>query len=301
MEYIKGIELFDYINLKHYIDEIESCRFFQQIISGIEYLGKIKVVHRDLKPENLIISNTGTIKIVDFGLSNTYFNDNLLLTACGSPCYAAPEMVKGEEYYGICVDIWSSGVVLYAMLCGSLPFEDKDNDILYDKIVEGKFDIPNFLSNGAVDFLHGILNVDPNKRFNIQQIKNHPWFNQLNPKVNMSEGLLIKNVIVPIDDNIISIMVNQYKFKEEDIKKDLILNKYNQTTTVYYLLLRKKIRAGKETIGDMKSSIFEKYKNNSKNKLTYYQVISPSFSLSSLIISIIYFNNIIIIIIIIQY
>ncbi len=105
MEYIKGIELFDYINMKHYINERESCRFFQQIISGIEYLGKIKVVHRDIKPENLLISDNGTIKIVDFGLSNTYFNDNLLLTACGSPCYAAPEMVKGEEYSGISVDL----------------------------------------------------------------------------------------------------------------------------------------------------------------------------------------------------
>ena len=270
MEYIKGIELFDYINMKHYINERESCRFFQQIISGIEYLGKIKVVHRDIKPENLLISDNGTIKIVDFGLSNTYFNDNLLLTACGSPCYAAPEMVKGEEYSGISVDLWSSGVVLYAMLCGALPFEDKDNDKLYDKIAEGKFDVPNFLSKDAVNFLHGILNVDPNKRFNIQQIKKHPWFNQINPRINMSEGLLIKNVIVPIDDNIISIMVDKYMFKEEEIKIDLILNKFNQTTTVYYLLLRKKIREGKKTIGDMKSNIFEKYINDEKNQLSYY-------------------------------
>ena len=164
MEYIKGIELFEYINEKHYLPEVEACKFYQQIISGIEYLGKLKVVHRDIKPENLLISNKDTIKLVDFGLSNTYFDDNYLSTACGSPCYAAPEMIKGEKYYGLCVDIWSSGVVLYAMLCGSLPFEDDNNDKLYKKILEGKFEIPGFLSENAIDFLHCILNVDPNER-----------------------------------------------------------------------------------------------------------------------------------------
>ena len=110
MEYIQGIELFEYINYKHYLSEFESCNFFQQIISGIEYLGKIKVVHRDLKPENLLITNNGTIKIVDFGLSNTYFTEKYLTTACGSPCYAAPEMIKGKKYLGLGVDIWSSGL-----------------------------------------------------------------------------------------------------------------------------------------------------------------------------------------------
>ena len=115
------------------------------IISGIEYLGKLKVVHRDIKPENLIILENGTIKLVDFGLSNIYFDNNLLSTACGSPCYAAPEMVKGQQYSGLSVDIWSSGVVLYAMLCGALPFEDEDNNKLYKKISEGKFEVSEFL------------------------------------------------------------------------------------------------------------------------------------------------------------
>ena len=74
-----------------------------------------------------------------------YPNNELLSTACGSPCYAAPEMINGEKYNGLLVDIWSSGIVLYAMICGYLPFEDKDNDILYDKICEGKFIVPNFI------------------------------------------------------------------------------------------------------------------------------------------------------------
>ena len=270
MEYIQGIELFEYINYKHNLSEFESCNFFQQIISGIEYLGKIRVVHRDLKPENLLITNNGTIKIVDFGLSNTYFTEKYLTTACGSPCYAAPEMIKGKKYLGLGVDIWSSGVVLYAMLCGSLPFEDIDNERLYRKITEGKFVTPDFLSNIANDFLHRILNVDPIKRYTIEQIKNHPWFNLINPKINMCEGLLIKSIVVPIDEKIVFIMVNKYKFKEEEVKINLLSNEHNQITTTYYLLLKKFIKAGQKTVGDMTSPLFEQYIKDYKNELSFY-------------------------------
>ena len=101
MEYVSGKELFDYIISKKKLSELESCRFYQQIISGIEYLGKIKVAHRDIKPENLLLDSENNIKIVDFGLSNIYPNNELLSTACGSPCYAAPEMINGEKYNGL--------------------------------------------------------------------------------------------------------------------------------------------------------------------------------------------------------
>ena len=177
MEYVNGKELFDYIIDKNHLSELESCNYFQQIISGIEYLGKIGVVHRDLKPENLLLDEQKNIKIVDFGLSNIYKNNELLSTACGSPCYAAPEMINGDSYVGLRVDIWSSGIVLFAMLCGYLPFEDSDNEILYKKITKGKFKTPKYLSDCCKDFLHKILNVNPEKRYTIEQIKNHPWFN----------------------------------------------------------------------------------------------------------------------------
>ena len=93
-------------------------------MNGIEYIHKNGIVHRDLKPENLLLDHNNCIKIVDFGLSNLYKHGDKLKTACGSPCYAAPEMIKGERYLGLGADIWSSGVILYAMVCGYLPFED---------------------------------------------------------------------------------------------------------------------------------------------------------------------------------
>lgn len=196
MEYASGKELFDYIVLKQRLTEMEACRFFQQIISGIEYLHKLRIVHRDLKPENLLLDNKKEIKIADFGLSNLYSKGELLKTACGSPCYAAPEMIAGKKYSGLMVDIWSSGIILYAMLCGYLPFEDKNNEILYKKITEGKFTIPTHISEPAVDLLRRILNTDPTRRFNISQIRNHSWFN-LNA-LSINEGLLICYHVIPV-------------------------------------------------------------------------------------------------------
>jgi len=110
-----------------------------------------------LKPENLLLDKNRNVKIVDFGLSNIWRNDEMLKTACGSPCYAAPEMIAGKYYHGTAVDIWSSGVILYAMMCGYLPFEDPNTAKLYKKIVAGQYEIPKFLSEQGRDFLSNIL------------------------------------------------------------------------------------------------------------------------------------------------
>ena len=120
---------------------------------GIEYISKLGIVHRDLKPENLLLDHDNHIKLVDFGLSNTYKPGETLKTACGSPCYAAPEMIAGKRYKGKGVDIWSSGVVLYAMICGYLPFEDPETAKLYKKIMRADYEIPEWLSDAAVDML----------------------------------------------------------------------------------------------------------------------------------------------------
>lgn len=98
----------------------------------MDYLHALNIVHRDLKPENLLLDHNKSIKIVDFGLSNTYKGPNdTLQTACGSPCYAAPEMIAGQRYLGSRVDVWSCGVIMYALICGYLPFEDPNTTNLY--------------------------------------------------------------------------------------------------------------------------------------------------------------------------
>lgn len=180
MEYINGGELFDYIVENTRIKDVEAARFYSQIISGIEYMHKLKIVHRDLKPENLLLEARGRLKIVDFGLSNLYKQDELLKTACGSPCYAAPEMIAGKKYNGLGVDIWSSGVILFAMLAGYLPFEDPNTSQLYKKILAGDYKFPKYISMEARDFLKNILVTDPSKRYGVHDIRKHPWMNTCN-------------------------------------------------------------------------------------------------------------------------
>ena len=125
MELAINGELFKHIVKKKHLEENEASFFFCQLISALETIHKEGIVHRDIKPENLLLKENNILTIIDFGLSNKYNKNQLLETPCGSPCYAAPEMILGKKYNCLLVDLWSSGIVLYAMVCGYLPFEDK--------------------------------------------------------------------------------------------------------------------------------------------------------------------------------
>ena len=270
MEYANGKELYDYIIKNKKLSEIESCKFFQQLINGIEYLNKVGIVHRDLKPENLLLdSKQKTLKIVDFGLSNIYNKNQLLKTSCGSPCYAAPEMINGQFYEGVKVDIWSSGIILFAMLCGFLPFEDDDTEMLYKKITNGNFIIPQFISSQGKDLIKKILNIDPSKRINIQGIKNHPWFNLFEFKINFNEGLLVNHLIIPVDENIISEM-GLMGFDKNEVRKYILGNKHNYLTTTYYLIAKIKGRKNESCVSNLESKEFENYCKDKKNLLSNF-------------------------------
>lgn len=174
MEFVPGGELFNYIVKKKRLPDKEACRFFHQILAGIEYLSKIKICHRDLKPENLLLDENMNIKIVDFGLSNTYKKDSdTLKTACGSPCYASPEMISGKRYFGLDTDLWSLGVILYAMTVGYLPFEDPDTNKLYKKILESQYVMPGYVERHCREMIKNLLMTDPLLRFKIPQIRSH--------------------------------------------------------------------------------------------------------------------------------
>jgi 5'-AMP-activated protein kinase catalytic alpha subunit len=176
MEYAPGGELFDYIVKKKRLDEIEAIAFMQQILSGVEYIHKNGIVHRDLKPENLLFDENRNIKIVDFGLSNQYKPGEKLKTACGSPCYAAPEMIAGKRYECLNVDVWSCGIILYAMLCGYLPFEDANTNKLYKKIMSGDYEQPKVLTGESKDILRHLLDVNPETRYKINQVRESRWY-----------------------------------------------------------------------------------------------------------------------------
>ena len=143
---------------------------------------KLGICHRDLKPENLLMDDYNNIKIVDFGLSNTYKEGETLKTACGSPCYAAPEMIAGKRYHGLGSDIWSCGIILYALLTGNLPFDDENIRKLLQKVMTGIYHIPEDVSPSPRDLLAKMLQVDPTMRPTLREVMMPPWFNSKAPK-----------------------------------------------------------------------------------------------------------------------
>lgn len=175
LEYAGG-ELFDYIVQHGKMKEAEARRFFQQMLCAVEYCHRHKIVHRDLKPENLLLDENLNVKIADFGLSNIMTDGNFLKTSCGSPNYAAPEVIGGKLYAGPEVDVWSCGVILYVLLVGRLPFDDEHIPSLFAKIARGTYVVPTWMSSGAAALIKKMLVVNPVQRASIEDIRQDPWF-----------------------------------------------------------------------------------------------------------------------------
>ena len=176
MEYCEKGELLNYVVKKRKLDEDEASYFYFQLINGLENIHHHGICHRDLKFGNLLINSSDILKIIDFGLSNYYDNINLLSSRCGSSLYASPELISNKKYNGFTSDIWSSGIILYGMLCGYLPFDGKNPKVLYEKITKGKLIFPHDLSNDAMDIIRKLLDTNPNTRITIPKIKKHPFY-----------------------------------------------------------------------------------------------------------------------------
>ncbi|WWC87330.1 uncharacterized protein L201_002219 [Kwoniella dendrophila CBS 6074] len=210
MEYA-GEELFNYIvsKGKHGMTEEEARRFFQQMISAIEYCHKHHIVHRDLKPENLFLDSRRNIKIGDFGLSNLMTDGDFLKTSCGSPNYAAPEVISGKLYSGPEIDVWSAGVIMYVLLCGKLPFDDEHIPTLFKKIENGVFHIPSHVSEPARHLLKRMLEVDPLKRATIMEIRQMPYFQENLPRYLEPLPEMERYPALPMDDMTTLLMINE--------------------------------------------------------------------------------------------
>ncbi|KAF7290695.1 Non-specific serine/threonine protein kinase [Mycena indigotica] len=174
-EYVNGGQLLDFIIAHGRLRESVARRFARQIASALDYCHRNNVVHRDLKIENILISHTGNIKIIDFGLSNLYDPAAHLATFCGSLYFAAPELLNAKVYTGPEVDIWSFGVVLYTLVCGKVPFEDESMPALHAKIKRGYVDYPVWLSPECKNLLSRMLVVTPSRRAHLAEISSHPW------------------------------------------------------------------------------------------------------------------------------
>jgi len=208
MEYVSGGELYEYIHKTGKLPERDAARLFYQICSAVQHCHNKNIAHRDLKPENILLSEPNPsmassqdglqgrrAKIVDFGLTNftgkdkygepmtQETRDSFLKTQCGSPHYAAPEVLQGRDYKGRCVDIWSLGIILYAMMCARLPFHAGTVPQLMRKIVDGHYQIPDHLSPGAKDLILKMLRNKPEQRLTISQVMEHQWIQSHGPHI----------------------------------------------------------------------------------------------------------------------
>ncbi|XP_046441064.1 nascent polypeptide-associated complex subunit alpha, muscle-specific form-like isoform X7 [Daphnia pulex] len=178
MEYAAGGELYDYLSQRKVLNEAEARRVFRQVASAVYYCHKHNICHRDLKLENILLDESKTAKIADFGLSNVFDDRRLLTTFCGSPLYASPEIVRGTPYHGPEVDCWSLGVLLYTLVYGAMPFDGSNFKRLVKQISSGEYYEPPDKPSTASPLVRHMLLVDPAKRANVEDICSHWWVNE---------------------------------------------------------------------------------------------------------------------------
>lgn len=191
LEYMDGGDMFSYINAYGPLPEFEMVGYLRQILSALEYVHSFNICHRDLKPENILMKSNGIVKIADFGMAAIQQSPtHALRTSCGSPHYAAPELITRTRYQGDKVDIWSMGCLLYATLCRQLPFDDPDGNVprLLAKAKKGIYSVPDFLSREARDLIAKMLTVDPAKRIPIRKIWQHPLVRKYDDLDDLNDG-----------------------------------------------------------------------------------------------------------------
>ena len=224
----------------------------------------MNICHRNLSAEHILFDKNNRPKIVGFGYSSFYEKDKKIEGAYGSLCYACPEIINEQIYNPELADVWSLGVILYVLVCGYLPFceeEDSKNKIL---ILEGKIEFPKEISNKLKDLLNHMLDKNPEKRYNLKKIVKHPWIKPFSESF-FSQGINIYKTIFPVDKKILNI-IKEYNFDKDEIKYDLIKNKYNTGTGLYKQIVRKLLDMNIKTISDLFCENFNEYRDNKENK-----------------------------------
>ncbi|PLW41738.1 hypothetical protein PCASD_05661 [Puccinia coronata f. sp. avenae] len=258
MEYVEGGELFEYLVSRGRLSEDEALNYFQQIICGIDYCHRFNICHRDLKPENLLLDKANNIKIADFGMAAWESSGKMLETSCGSPHYASPEIVAGINYHGSSSDIWSCGVVLFALLTGRLPFDDENISDLLTKVRIGVFAMPPDISEAVQDLIRGMLTVDPTKRLTMEEIQNHPWFTRFPSKPQPSHIIaptreqMSKSFGKPdeLDPDIVSNLQALWGGAEKGLIVEALVSSEQSWEKVFYFLLARYQQHHLDNFGD---------------------------------------------------
>ncbi|CAO2171526.1 unnamed protein product [Urochloa humidicola] len=204
MEYAAGGELFARLAQSPRLPEPVARRYFQQLVTAVEFCHSRGVYHRDLKPENLLLDARGDLKVSDFGLSAlqdagaALRGDGLLHTACGTPAYVAPEVLLKRGYDGAKADIWSCGVILFVLMAGYLPFNDTNLVLLYRKITQSNYMCPPWFSVDARKLLARMLDPNPRTRITMSRLRAHPWFQKGSCPVADTSGTSTSSSVLPL-------------------------------------------------------------------------------------------------------
>ncbi|XP_038131477.1 serine/threonine-protein kinase BRSK2 isoform X2 [Cyprinodon tularosa] len=249
LEHVSGGELFDYLVKKGRLTPKEARKFFRQIMSALDFCHSHSICHRDLKPENLLLDEKNNIRIADFGMASLQVGDSLLETSCGSPHYACPEVIRGEKYDGRKADVWSCGVILFALLVGALPFDDDNLRNLLEKVKLGVFHMPHFIPPDCQNLLRGMIEVDASKRLTLEKIQKHSWYiggkNEPEPEQPVPRKVTIRSLpsADDIDPDVLDSMHSLGCFRDKNkLLKDLLSDDENQEKMIYFLLLDRKER-----------------------------------------------------------
>ncbi|XP_015255123.1 PREDICTED: serine/threonine-protein kinase BRSK1-like isoform X1 [Cyprinodon variegatus] len=249
LEHVSGGELFDYLVKKGRLTPKEARKFFRQIISALDFCHNHSICHRDLKPENLLLDEKNNIRIADFGMASLQVGDSLLETSCGSPHYACPEVIRGERYDGRRADVWSCGVILFALLVGALPFDHDNLRQLLEKVKSGVFHMPHFIPPDCQALLKGMIEVNPDKRLTLEAIQKHTWYlggrNEPYPEQPPPRRVCVKRILSlsELDPDVLESMYSLGCFRDRvKLTQDLTSEEENQEKMIYYLLLDRKER-----------------------------------------------------------
>lgn len=249
-EFVDGCQMLDYVVTHGKLKEKQSRKFFRQLLSAVDYCHKNSVVHRDLKIENIMVDKNLNIKLIDFGLSNFYNPKDSLKTFCGSLYFAAPELLKGNVYTGPEVDVWSLGIILYVLVCGKVPFDDKSLPVLHQKIKKCELDIPSDLSSECRHLISRMIVANPLERATLNEVIFHAWTRHGEEGVCNGSGiesyLPSRPPLKFYDPAIVDALCLEFNFDHDyaiSVMKGCIINwpKYckSEIVSVYYLMKEK--------------------------------------------------------------
>ena len=243
LEYAGGGDLLHYVRNKGKLKEEEAKKIFKQIVQGAMAIHDAGILHRDFKLDNILLdSHCSNIKICDFGVSKILRPGETIIDQCGTPAYLAPEIIKNLGYEGFSVDVWSLGVVLYTMICGTIPFKASSLNDLHKVILTGVFEVPGEISDLAKDLMRIMIVVEPNARCTLEDVLKHPWFLVKNIREKdkslpqFCPRILKERGSEEIRESVVSEIV-EMGFSYEYIKQSLKSHQMNHATATYYLMI----------------------------------------------------------------